>query len=60
LHMNELLKEEKSMLILQKYTNSFNFSIDLKNNNFKQNFAEDRASRWVRKRTDEEVMFYSK
>lgn len=50
--MNELLKEEKSMLILQKYTNSFSFSIDFKNINFKDNFAEDRASRLVRKRSD--------
>ena len=49
--MNELLKEEKSMLILQKYTSSFHFSIDFKNTNFKDNFDEDAASRWVRKRS---------
>lgn len=47
--MNELTKEEKSMLILQKYTNSFIFSIDFKNPFFKSNYAA--IGDIVRKRT---------
>ena len=55
--MNELFKEEKSMFILQKYTNSLSFAIDYHNPNFKPNFVVN--ERTVRKKTGEEVMFYT-
>ena len=59
IHMNELIKEEKSMHIFQKHSNHFIFQIDKKIKNLDGHYKFKKGTNEVKKTSDKGTMFYS-